>query len=102
MGTRTSFRPRPVDINRPLPIVRDLADLDSQDAANGGGQDKVRAAMSREQEKRSAPDHVARVVARAACFAAAAAAAPASAHAPPRARHAAVSLHTGPCIQPGP
>ena len=28
-GTRTSFRPRPLDINRQLPIVRDLAELDS-------------------------------------------------------------------------
>ena len=28
-GTRTSFRPRPLDINRQLPIVRDLSELDS-------------------------------------------------------------------------
>ena len=28
-GTRTSFRPRPLDINRQLPIVRDLDELDS-------------------------------------------------------------------------
>lgn len=30
-GTRTSFRPRPLDINRQLPIVRDLSELDSTD-----------------------------------------------------------------------
>lgn len=35
MGTRTSFRPRPVDINKPLPIVRDLSELDAQDGVNG-------------------------------------------------------------------
>ena len=35
MGTRTSFRPRPVDVNKPLPVVRDLSELDSQDGANG-------------------------------------------------------------------
>ncbi len=28
-GTRTSFRPRPLDINRKLPIVRELSELDS-------------------------------------------------------------------------
>ena len=28
-GTRTSFRPRPLDVNRQLPIVRDLSELDS-------------------------------------------------------------------------
>jgi hypothetical protein len=31
MGTRTSFRPRPLDVGRPLPIVRDLAELDNTD-----------------------------------------------------------------------
>ncbi|GBF97060.1 hypothetical protein Rsub_09533 [Raphidocelis subcapitata] len=31
MGTRTSFRPRPVDANKPLLIVRDLSELDTQD-----------------------------------------------------------------------
>jgi hypothetical protein len=36
MGTRTSFRPRPVDIAKPLPIVRDLSELDSQDASAPG------------------------------------------------------------------
>ncbi len=31
MSTRLSFRPRPLDINRPLAIVRELKDLDSTD-----------------------------------------------------------------------
>ena len=31
MGTRTSFRPRPVDANKPLLIVRDLSELDAQE-----------------------------------------------------------------------
>lgn len=31
MGTRTSFRPRPLDLQKQLPIVRDLKDLDSTD-----------------------------------------------------------------------
>jgi hypothetical protein len=35
MGTRTSFRPRPVDVNKPLPIVRDLSELDIQEGGNG-------------------------------------------------------------------
>jgi len=35
MGTRTSFRPRPVDLNKPLPIVRDLSELDAQEGGNG-------------------------------------------------------------------
>lgn len=31
MATRTSFRPRPLDLQKQLPIVRDLKDLDSTD-----------------------------------------------------------------------
>ena len=31
MTTRTSFRPRPLDITKQLAIVRDLEDLDSAD-----------------------------------------------------------------------
>jgi hypothetical protein len=31
MTTRTSFRPRPLDLHKQLPIVRDLKDLDSTD-----------------------------------------------------------------------
>lgn len=29
MATRTSFRPRPLDLSKPLPIVRDVRDLDN-------------------------------------------------------------------------
>ena len=32
MATRSGFRPRPLDISRPLPIVRDVNDLDPTDA----------------------------------------------------------------------
>ncbi len=31
MATRTSFRPRPVDVNKQLTIVRDLSELDTTD-----------------------------------------------------------------------
>lgn len=31
MSTRTTFRPRPLDLHKQLPIVRDLKDLDSTD-----------------------------------------------------------------------
>ncbi|KAK9817316.1 hypothetical protein WJX72_012553 [[Myrmecia] bisecta] len=34
MTTRLGFRPRPLDINKQLPIVRDLQELDSNDAAS--------------------------------------------------------------------
>lgn len=29
MGTRLGFRPRPLDVNKALPIVRDVKDLDN-------------------------------------------------------------------------
>ena len=29
MATRTSFRPRPLDLSKPLPIVRDVRELDN-------------------------------------------------------------------------
>jgi hypothetical protein len=32
MATRTSFRPRPLDLSKPLPIVRDVRDLDNAEA----------------------------------------------------------------------
>lgn len=44
MGTRTSFRPRQLDINKPLPIVRDLSELDA-DGANGDKPQDVSASL---------------------------------------------------------
>lgn len=32
MTSRVSFRPRPLDVNKPLCVVKDLAELDSSDA----------------------------------------------------------------------
>lgn len=32
MASRVSFRPRPLDVNKPLCVVKDLAELDSSDA----------------------------------------------------------------------
>lgn len=41
MATRLSFRPRPVDINKQLNIVRDLSELDTNPAnpADGAASD---------------------------------------------------------------
>ncbi|KAG2498114.1 hypothetical protein HYH03_003872 [Edaphochlamys debaryana] len=36
MATRTSIRPRPVDVGRQLTIVRDVAELDNNDELDGG------------------------------------------------------------------
>jgi len=54
LGTRLSFRPRPLDIHKRLPIVRDESQLDS---ADGGGSLVSRdvthnhAALDRENEE---------------------------------------------------
>ncbi len=37
VATRTSFRPRPLDVNKPLKIVRNTEDLDNRGDPNAGG-----------------------------------------------------------------
>lgn len=51
MTTRTSFRPRQVDINRLLPLVRDLADLDTGDSFASRGVTHGHEALDAENEK---------------------------------------------------
>ncbi|QDZ24925.1 hypothetical protein HOP50_15g74680 [Chloropicon primus] len=51
MTTRTSFRPRQVDINRLLPLVRDLRDLDTGDSFASRGVTHGHEALDAENEK---------------------------------------------------
>lgn len=37
MATRSGFRPRPLDVNKPLNIVRDVSELDAADGVGASG-----------------------------------------------------------------
>ena len=51
MATRTSFRPRPLDIQKQLPIVRDLNALDSTEGLVSREITHNHAALDKENEE---------------------------------------------------
>jgi hypothetical protein len=53
LGTRLSFRPRPLDIHKHLPIVRDESQLDGADGGSLVSRDVTHnhAALDRENEE---------------------------------------------------
>ena len=55
MATRTSFRPRPLDIHKQLPIVRELDQLDSTDGLVSREITHNHAALDKENEEVGAP-----------------------------------------------